>query len=176
MGAMIVWHERIDVQTCAGRPSYHNITDDVRRAVSSSGVRNGICSVSSAHTTCSVYFDEFMHDRNYYGDELMHVDLNEVLEKVVPRQQTEGQYHSPGPAHIAYGMGKTDSDYPALEWTMLNTDAHLRSDLIGASETFPVKDGELLVGPVGSLYFVDFDQTRERNRHVNVVVLGSEED
>ena len=173
---MIVWHSRIDLHTCANRPSYHNITEVIRKVVSDSGVRSGICAVTSAHTTCSVFFDEFMHDRNYFGDELIHVDLNEVLEKAIPRQRTEGQYYSPGPEHIAYGMKKTDPDYPALKWTMLNTDAHLRSDIIGASETFPVKDGRLLVGPVGSIYFVDFDQTRERNRHVNVVVIGCEED
>lgn len=116
-----------------------------------------------------------MHDRNFYGDELLHVDLNEALDKIAPRQTTEGQYHSPGPRHIAYGMGKTDPAYPAEEWTMLNTDGHLRSDIIGASETFPVMEGELLVGAVGSIYFVDFDQTRERVRHANVVVLGSKE-
>lgn len=172
---MIVKHAQIDLKTCAGRPSYHNVTDEVKRIVAESGVQNGICTIASAHTTCSVYFDEYMHDRNYYGDEYLHVDLNEGLAKVFPVQTTEGQYHSPGPEHIAYGMAKTDPDYPAEEWTMLNTDGHLRSDLLGATETFPIKDGELLVGAVGSIYFVDFDQTRERNRHCNVVVMGSEE-
>lgn len=172
---MIVRHARIDVHSCAGRPSYHNVIDDVRLIVSESGIRDGICVVASAHTTCSVFFEEFMHDRNFYGDEFLHVDLNEVLDRVVPRQTTEGQYHSPGPEHLAYGMAKADPDYPAQEWTMLNTDGHLRSDLLGASETFPIKGGELLVGAVGSIYFVDFDQTRERDRHINVVVLGSEE-
>lgn len=172
---MIVYHHQIDLHTVAGRPSYHNVTDEVKRAVTESGVKDGICTIASAHTTCSVYFDEFMHDRNYYGDEYLHVDLDEVLDRIVPRQTTEGQYHSPGPQHIAYGMAKTDPDYPAEEWTMLNTDGHLRSDLLGASETFPVRDGKLLVGAVGSIYFVDFDQTRERNRHCNIVIMGTEE-
>ena len=45
-----------------------------------------------------------MHDVNYYGDDLLQVDLNEVLEKIIPTQTTEGQYHSPGPEHIKYGM------------------------------------------------------------------------
>ena len=82
------------------------------------------------------------------------------------------QYHSPGPEHIKYGMAKTDPNYPALEWTMLNTDGHLRSDLLGASESFIVRDGKLLIGEVGSIYFVDFDQTRERNRMCNIMVMG----
>lgn len=67
---------------------------------------------------------------------------------------------------------KSDPNYPALEWTMLNTDGHLRSDLLGASESFIVRDGKLLIGEVGSIYFVDFDQTRERNRMCNIMVMG----
>ncbi|MFC2705479.1 MAG: YjbQ family protein [Olsenella profusa] len=172
---MIVHHARIDLHTVSGRPSYHNITENVRGIVAESTVRNGICTIASAHTTCSVYFDEFMHDRNYYGDEYLHVDLDQMLDRIAPRQTTENQYHSPGPKHIAYGMTKKDPDYPAQAWTMLNTDGHLRSDLFGASETFPIKDKELLIGAVGSIYFVDFDQTRERNRHCNIVIIGTED-
>ena len=171
---MIVHHARIDLYTASGRPSFHNITKNVKDIVAESAVRNGICAISSAHTTCSVYFDEFMHDRNYYGDEYLHVDLNQMLDRIAPRQTTEGQYCSPGPKHVAYGMAKTDPNYPAKAWTMLNTDGHLRSDLLGASEVFPIKEGELLIGAVGSIYFVDFDQTRERNRHCNVVAMGTE--
>lgn len=140
-----------------------------------SQINNGVVIVSSPHTTCSVYFDEYMHDVNYYGDDLLQVDLNEVLEKIIPTQTTEGQYHSPGPEHIKYGMAKTDPNYPALEWTMLNTDGHLRSDLLGASESFIVRDGKLLIGEVGSIYFVDFDQTRERNRMCNIMVMGNKQ-
>ena len=157
-------HEQLKLKTVSNRPSYHNITSDVKKIFEKSQINNGVVIVSSPHTTCSVYFDEYMHDVNYYGDDLLQVDLNEVLEKIIPTQTTEGQYHSPGPEHIKYGMAKTDPNYPALEWTMLNTDGHLRSDLLGASESFIVRDGKLLIGEVGSIYFVDFDQTRERNR------------
>ena len=169
---MVVFHKEIDLNTVANRPSYHDVTSDVMEALASSGVQNGICVVSSPHTTCAVFFEEFMHDKNYYGDEFLQVDLNEALDKIVPVQRTEGQYHSPGPEHIAYGMAKTDPDYPAKEWTMLNTDGHLRSTLLGASETLIIKDGNLLNGKVGYIYFVDFDQTRERRRKCNIVIMG----
>ena len=165
-------HEQLKLKTVSNRPSYHNITSDVKKIFEKSQINNGVVIVSSPHTTCSVYFDEYMHDVNYYGDDLLQVDLNEVLEKIIPTQTTEGQYHSPGPEHIKYGMAKTDPNYPALEWTMLNTDGHLRSDLLGASESFIVRDGKLLIGEVGSIYFVDFDQTRERNRMCNIMVMG----
>lgn len=58
---------------------------------------------------------------------------------------------------------------------MLNTDGHLRSDLLGSNVTVGVKNGALLTGAVGSIYFVDFDQTRERNRQVNIVIIGEKE-
>lgn len=169
---MIFLHKQLQLKTVANRPSYHDVTEDVKNALKESNIKNGVVVVSSPHTTCSVYFDEYMHDVNYYGDDLLQVDLNEVFEKIIPTQRTEGQYHSPGPKHIAYGMEKTDPDYPAMEWTMLNTDGHLRSDILGASESFIVKDEELLIGKVGYIYFVDFDQTRERNRQCNILVMG----
>lgn len=169
---MKVYHKEVRLRTVANRPSYHDVTPDVKEALAESGIRNGMCVISSPHTTCAVFFEEYMHDKNYYGDEFLQVDLNEALEKVAPVQHTEGQYHSPGPEHIAYGMAKTDPDYPAQEWTMLNTDGHLRSTLLGASETLIIKDGELLNGKVGSVYFVDFDQTRERNRMCNIMLMG----
>lgn len=170
---MAVDFKDIELKTVAGRPSYHRITELVNKEVENSQVKNGICLVQTAHTTCSVFFDEYMHDVNYYGDDFLNVDLTHVLDKVVPRQTTEQfPYLSPGPKHIAYGMKKTDPNYPAEEWTMLNTDGHLRSDLLGNSVTLGIKDGELMTGSVGSIYFVDFDQTRERNRKVSVVILG----
>ena len=33
---MIVKHAQIDLKTCAGRPSYHNVTDEVKRIVAES--------------------------------------------------------------------------------------------------------------------------------------------
>lgn len=48
-----------------------------------------------------------MHDKNFYGDDFLQVDLNQILDKMVPRQMTENSpYISPGPQHIAYGMKK----------------------------------------------------------------------
>lgn len=169
---MAVFHKEIKLHTVSNRPSYHDVTLEVQTMLDECGIQNGLCVISSPHTTCAVFFEEYMHDRNYYGDEFLQVDLNEALEKIIPIQKTEGQYHSPGPEHIAYGMAKTDPDYPAQEWTMLNTDGHLRSTMLGASETLIIKDGTLLNGKVGSVYFVDFDQTRERNRTCNIMIMG----
>lgn len=172
---LTVYFKDFVIDTVADRPSYHNVTEQVEQAIDESKIRNGICLVQTAHTTCSVYFDEYMHDVNYYGDDYLHVDMNHVLDKIVPRQTTEDYpYLSPGPKHIAYGMKKTDPDYPAVEWTMLNTDGHIRANLLGNSVTLGIKDGKLMRGSVGSIFFVDFDQTRKRDRTVSVVIQGDE--
>lgn len=170
---MSTFFKDLTVKTVEGRPSYHMITEDVKKAVKESGIKNGICLVQTTHTTCSVYFDEYMHDKNYYGDDYLQVDLDNILQKIIPRQTTENYpYLSPGPEHIAYGMKKTDPNYPAIKWTMLNTDGHLRADLLGSSVSLGVKDGEPLLGSVGQVFFVDFDQTRERERHIFIIILG----
>lgn len=54
----------------------------------------------------------------------------------------------------------------------LNTDGHLRSVFLGRSETVIVMDGELDLGEFGHLYFVDLDQTRGRERTIQVQVMG----
>ena len=90
---MAVFHKEINLTTIANRPSYHDVTADVMEALAISGIQDGICVVSSPHTTCAVFFEEFMHDKNYYGDEFLQVDLNETLDKIIPVQTTEGQYH-----------------------------------------------------------------------------------
>lgn len=170
---MSFYFGEIELETVQGRPSYHMITDDVKKLVEKSEVQNGICLVQTTHTTCSVYFDEYMHDKNYYNDDFLQVDLNHVLEKIIPRQSTEKYpYLSPGPEHIAYGMKKIDPNYPAIKWTMLNTDGHLRSDMLGSSVSLGIHKQNLLLGSVGQVFFVDFDQTRVRKRKVEVVILG----
>ena len=85
---MSTFFKELTVETVEGRPSYHMITNDVKKAVKDSGIRNGICLVQTTHTTCSIYFDEYMHDKNYYGDDYLQVDLNHILQKIIPRQTT----------------------------------------------------------------------------------------
>ncbi|WP_317076696.1 YjbQ family protein [Clostridium neonatale] len=156
-----------------GRPSYHDIREELNKFVEESKIENGMLVVSSAHTTCSLYFDETMHDVNFYGDEYLQVDINNTMDRLVPKMTSENQYNSPGPKHIEFGLSLSDPNYPAEKWTMLNTDAHIRSSIYGSpSLTFIIKDGGLLLGALGRIYFVDWDQLRERKRTINMMILG----
>ncbi len=165
---MSVHHGEIELQSRDHLPFFHNVTDEVRAIVAKSGIKNGICVVFSHHTTCSVMIQESSHDLNYYGREYMQADLIEIMEKLVPTCRTEGQYYHPGPKHIEFALscpGEVASG-------SLNTDAHLRSSFFGRSETIVLKDGKLSLGDFGYIYFIDWDQVRERKRVCEVQVMG----
>ena len=69
-------------------------------------------------------------------------------------------------------MGMNDPNYPADPGTILNGDAHIRASFFGASESLIIKEGDLQIGTVGSIYFIDFDQNRERDRTCHVMIMG----
>lgn len=50
-----------------------------------------------------------------------------------------------------------------------NSDAHLKTALVGTSVMLPVSDGDLVLGTWQSIYFAEFDGPR--SRHFDVVVL-----
>lgn len=149
------------------RPTFHDVTREVEEALTGSGIRNGILVVFSQHTTCSVLIQEASDDVDYWGTELLMQDLVGVLEGLVPTCRTEGQYRHPGPLHIQAATGR--DELPS--WS-LNTDAHLRSVLLGRSQTVPVVDGAMILGEFGRIYFADFDQVRARERTVRVQIIG----
>jgi thiamine phosphate synthase YjbQ (UPF0047 family) len=91
-----------------------------------------------------------------------------VFEKVVPTCQFETQYLHPGPIHVKNAKELRNEK---SEW-LLNTDGHLRSVLLGRSESIPIVDHELILGEFGRIYFADFDQTRERERTFRIQIMG----
>jgi secondary thiamine-phosphate synthase enzyme len=163
---MPVYHETFRIQSDR-RPTFHDVTAQVQEALGKSAIRNGILVVFSQHTTCSVLIQEASDDANYWGTELLMQDLVNVLEKVIPTCRTEGQYLHPGPKHIEAATGR--DELPS--WS-LNTDAHLRSILLGRSQSVPVVDGKMELGEFGRIYFADFDQVRARERIVRVQIVG----
>ena len=149
------------------RPTFHKVTDEVLSVVKKSGVKLGICVVSTHHTTCSVLTQEDAFDETYTGLDYLQQDLVDVMEKIIPACRKEGQYMHPGPKATVFAA---EHGEPKPE--SLNTDAHLRSEIIGRSVTIQIVDGKLDLGSFGHVYFVDFDQTRARTRQIDVMVMG----
>lgn len=163
----MVVHEVIGIQSDR-RPTFHDITDQIADMVGKSGIQNGSVLVFSQHTTCSVLIQEQSDDVTYHGTQLILQDLVNVLTGLVPTCLTEGQYLHPGPKHIEIASRERNEE---AFWS-LNTDAHLRSVIMGRSETVPVVEGKMVLGEFGRIYFADFDQVRARDRTVQIQIMG----
>jgi len=163
---MAVYHGSFSIQSDR-RPTFEDVTGRVQEILGKSGIRNGILVVFSQHTTCSVMIQEASDDVNYWNTELLMQDLVNVFENIIPTCRTEGQYLHPGPRHIVAAAGR--DELPA--WS-LNTDAHLRSIIMGRSESIPLVGGSMTLGEFGRIYFADFDQVRARERVVRVQIVG----
>ena len=50
-----------------------------------------------------------------------------------------------------------------------NSDAHLKSSVVGCSQTLLIKDGSLLLGTWQGIYFCEFDGRRTRQFFVKVI-------
>ena len=164
---MKMFREEIKLNSTGGQPSFHMLTDRVRDIVTRSGVQDGICVVYSHHTTCSVITQERALDMSMTGLETMQQDFVDVFEEMIPVCRREGMYLHPGPNSLKFAA-EHGEDARGCH----NTDAHLRSAIVGRSETLVVIGGKPDLGEFGSIYFVDFDQTRGRNRTVQVQVIG----
>ena len=164
---MAVYHESFTLQTEA-RPAFYEVTQEVRAIVSRSGVKEGIAVVFSQHTTCSVMIQEESHDATLSGTKFLLQDLLNVFDGLIPVCKHEGQYLHPGPQHVQYAADQLGE--PGA-WA-LNTDAHLRSSLMGRSETIPILEGKPELGQFGQVYFIDFDGVRARERTVRVQIIG----
>ena len=163
----MVYREAIKVRSNQGIPTFHNVTQAAKEVVARSKISNGIVSIYSHHTTCSVITQEDAFDVSMTGLDLLQMDLLDAMEKIMPVQQKEGIYMHPGPKALAFAE-KHDENARCCH----NTDAHLRSSIIGRSETIALIDGQMDLGEFGYVFFIDFDQTRARERTIQITVIG----
>ena len=147
--------------------SFHDVTDKVKEIFAASGMKDGIVVVYSHHTTCSVITQECAFDMSMTGLETLQQDLVNAFEEWMPTCRYEGQYLHPGPKALAFAE-LHDEDARGCH----NTDAHLRSQLIGRSETIAVIDGVPDLGSFGHVFLIDFDTTRQRQRRLRLTVMG----
>jgi secondary thiamine-phosphate synthase enzyme len=116
------------------------ITARVREAIHASGVTEGIAVVASVHTTAGVTVQE-------NADPDVAHDLLLALANAVPLRATRGAYR--------HGEG--------------NSDAHVKTALVGASATLVVERGAPVLGTWQGVYLCEFDGPRVRTVVVKVV-------
>ena len=163
----MIYREKFKVQSNDKVCTFHNVTAQAKEVLARSGIKEGIVVVYSHHTTCAVITQECAFDMSMTGLETLQQDLVEVFENIVPTCRKEGMYLHPGPKALVFAE-EHGEDARGCH----NTDAHLRSSIIGRSETIVVEDGKMDLGEYGFIYFIDFDTTRARERTVQVMVIG----
>jgi secondary thiamine-phosphate synthase enzyme len=136
----------IKVQT-TGREELHNLTSVVRDFLRSAGVRAGTVIVSSLHTTCGIFMNEWQ-------DALVH-DVKAYLATAINR---DVYYRHNDPAW-------SDCDRH-------NADSHLRSLMLGTSLALQVADGDIALGEWQSIIMAEFDGPRERSIRIQAMGIG----
>lgn len=163
----MVFKKSLELESNHRAITFHDVTDKVKQIVKESNIKNGIAVVYSHHTTCSVITQECAFDMSMTGLETLQQDLVNVFEKWIPTCRYEGMYLHPGKKALDFAESVGEDNFGCH-----NTDAHLRSSIIGRSVTVVIDDGEADLGEFGRIHFIDFDQTRGRTRTVQVMVIG----
>ena len=145
-GAFMVRGETLTVQT-EQRVELTDITDRIVALVRASGIREGIVSLWSMHTTFAVFINE--------SQKALHADIKRLLEMMVER---DADWMHNDPAH-------SDCD-------RLNADAHLRAMLLGHSLTLQVSGGELVLGQWQRALVAELDGPRSRTLRVQMMGIS----
>jgi secondary thiamine-phosphate synthase enzyme len=145
-GSMSVHAESLLVQTDR-RIELVDITDTVMDRVRRSGIREGIASLVSMHTTCALFINE--------AQKALHADILRVLEQVVDR---DAEWLHNDPKH-------SDCD-------RMNADSHLRAMLLGHSVSLQVSGGEAVLGQWQRVLVGEMDGPRARTIRLQVMGLA----
>ena len=137
----MVYNESFKLESRNRAVSFHDVTDQVREIAQRSGIKNGIVVVYSHHTTCSVITQECAFDMSMTGLETLQQDLVNVFENIIPTCRYEGMYLHPGQKALVFAEEHGEDNFGCH-----NTDAHLRSSIIGRNVTIVSVDGELDLG------------------------------
>lgn len=104
-----------------------DITKEVKEIVKDSKAKEGMCLVYVPHASAAIIINE-----NY--DPNICLDIIDALNNAIP-------------LHKKYRHDKVDN----------NAAAHIKSAIIGPSETIPVKDSKLILGTWQSIMLAEFD-------------------
>jgi len=147
-GGMAVVAETIEIDT-SERIDLIDLTDTVMAFVRRSGVKEGLISLWSMHTTCSVFINE--------SQQALEADIKGFLETIASRAD---YYRHNDPKH-------SDCDRQ-------NADSHLRAMVLGHSVSMQVSGGELVVGQWQRVLCAELDGPRTRKVRAQVMGIAVE--
>lgn len=117
-----------------------DLTAEIRAFVQETGVQEGICHILAPHTTAAITV-------NSYLDPKTGADLVYEVNRLVP-SRVDFFHQADGPADAA---------------------GHVKTTLIGPSQTVVIHNGDLLLGHSQGIMFFEFDGPRDRMVHVKVI-------
>jgi secondary thiamine-phosphate synthase enzyme len=117
-----------------------DITPHVHDAVASAGIVSAIVVVMVPHTTAGVTVFSF-------PDPLGFDDMNDEIDRLIPTRINFRHQHD----------------------TPQDAAGHVKSALVGCSQSFIVDGGKLVLGHSQKIYFFEFDGPRSRQFFVQVV-------
>ena len=117
-----------------------NITPEVEKTLTKSGIKEGLCLVNAMHITASVFIND-----NESG---LHEDFLKWVEKIAP-----------------YGVDKYKHNLTGED----NGDAHLKRTIMGREVVISVTKGELDFGPWEQIFYGEFDGQRKKRVLVKII-------
>ncbi len=140
---MKILRHRLEFATAAPI-EFRDVTQDVTDWIATTGIRNGLLTLLSPHTTARVNINE--------SETQLQRDMVTFLKRMVPR---DGDW-----LHNLDTVDDRD-----------NAHSHLLGLLMSASETIPVAEGALTLGEWQSIFFVELDGPRPR-RLLDLQIMG----
>jgi secondary thiamine-phosphate synthase enzyme len=117
-----------------------DISNEITKIVRSSDVTNGVCRIFIPHTTAGITINE-------NADPSVIKDIINYLNKLIPEGGSLGYRYR-------HGEG--------------NSDAHIKSSLLGTSLSILIQDKRLMLGTWQGIYFAEFDGPRNRKVYVQI--------
>ncbi len=117
-----------------------NITPEVQRAVTDSGVMEGLVLVNPMHITASVFIND--------DEPGLHQDFEAWLERIAP-ERPYGQYRH---------NGFED-----------NADAHIKRSVMGRESVVAITRGRLDFGPWEQIFYYEFDGKRNKRVLIKII-------
>lgn len=121
--------KKISIQTNS-QVDFVNITKEIEKFVASEKVSSGLVSIFVPHTTAGITINE-------NADPDVVTDIQNELEKIVPRHAN--YFHSEG-----------------------NSPAHIKASVMGSSVQIIIENGKPLLGTWQGVFFCEFDGPRRR--------------
>ncbi len=118
-----------------------NITPQVNKCLSESGIKEGLVLVNAMHITASVFIND--------DESGLHHDYEVWLEKLAPHEPVSQYQHN-----------RTGED---------NGDAHLKRQVMGREVVVAVTDGTLDFGTWEQIFYGEFDGRRKKRVLVKII-------